>query len=303
MTPSVEIRAYGEGTGKLVLPAATHRLGDLDPAEVMDPLPEAGFLLFRGFAPDLADFTAFVKTYSARIVQDPARSPHCVEIAQKVDAGTAAMGPHLENGNGPFGPDLIWFLCEKAAARGSQTTVCDGYRVWDRMGQRARELFTAQDIVYSRMVEEAKWKAFAHHQMEDPEGLEDITVADIRDLVSDVLTLDDDGSIAYSYRTAAAHPTLFGDRLSWANSIFGPSCDSATPRVTFADGTELPAWLKNELRTLTEEVTEELQWQDGDVALIDNTRVMHGRREIVDTDRTIYKAQSYLGRHLLRRSV
>ncbi|MDQ1019016.1 AMP-binding protein [Streptomyces afghaniensis] len=303
VTPSVDIRPYGEGTGKLVLPAGAGHLSDLDPAQVIELLSEAGFLLLRGFGLGLEDFTSFVKAHSDRITLDPARSFHGGGVAQKVDAGTDAVGLHLENGNSPFGPDLTWFLCEKAARRGSQTTVCDGYRVWDRMGERARELFAAQDIVYSRNVEEAKWKAFVFHQLEGRKGLDEITFDDILALVrgqeSTVISLNDDGSIAYSYRTAAAHPTLFGDRLAWANSIFGPSYNYEAPRITFADGGELPGRLQDELRTLTEQVTEDLQWQDGDVALIDNTRVMHGRREILDTDRTIYNAQSYLNRGLL----
>jgi long-subunit acyl-CoA synthetase (AMP-forming)/alpha-ketoglutarate-dependent taurine dioxygenase len=303
MTPSVDIQSYGAGTGKLVLPATADRLSALDPAQVVELLAEAGFLLFRGFGPDLEDFTSFVKAHSDRITLDPARSFHGGEVAQKVDAGTAAVGLHLENGNSPFGPDLTWFLCEKAARSGSQTTVCDGYRVWDRMGDRARELFAAQDIVYSRNVEEAKWKAFVFHQLEGRKGLDEIVFDDILALVSGqkstVITLNDDGSIAYAYRTAAAHPTLFGTRLSWANSVFGPSYNYETPRITFADGGELPGWLQDELRALTEEVTEDIEWQDGDVALIDNTRVMHGRREILDTDRTIYNAQSYINRDLM----
>lgn len=112
--------------------------------------------------------------------------------------------------------------------------------------------------------------------------------------VSTTLQLGDDGSLHYAFRTGAARATLFGSRLAWANSIFGPSYHYEAPRITFADGTEIPDELLAEFRRLTTELTEEIDWQDGDLALIDNTRVMHGRREILDTDRTVYNAQSYL---------
>ncbi|MEU8686691.1 TauD/TfdA family dioxygenase [Streptomyces sp. NPDC048611] len=303
MTTIADVEPYGDATGRLVLPTGDRSLGTLDPAWVTGLLADAGFLLFRGFRTDLEEFTSFVKAHSSRITLDPARSFHGGEVAQKVDAGTAAVGLHLENGNSPFGPDLTWFLCEKAAASGSQTTVCDGYRVWDAASDTAREVFGVKDIMYTRRVEEAKWKAFVCHQTEGRKKLDDITFADMKDLVggnvSTTLQLDDDGALHYAYRTGAVHRTLFGSRISWANSVFGPSYNYEAPHITFADGTEIPEQLLAEFRRLTEELTEELDWQDGDVALIDNTRVMHGRREILDTDRTIYNAQSYLDPALL----
>ncbi len=302
MTTIADVQPYGAATGRLVLPAGASSLGALEPAWVTTLLADAGFLLFRGFRADLEEFTSFVKAHSSRITLDPARSFHGGEVAQKVDAGTTAVGLHLENGNSPFGPDLTWFLCEKAASRGSQTTVCDGYRVWDAASDTAREVFGTKDIMYSRRVEEAKWKALVCHQTEGRKDIADVTFDDLRGLVggiSTTLQLNDDGSIHYAYRTGAAHPTLFGTRLSWANSVFGPSYNYEAPRITFADGTEIPEELFSEFRKLTAELTEEIDWQDGDVALIDNTRVMHGRREILDTDRTIYNAQSYLDPDLL----
>ncbi|MFJ2579537.1 TauD/TfdA family dioxygenase [Kitasatospora aureofaciens] len=295
---------YGSGDGLLITPGDEHTLAGLDPAQVIGLLAGAGFLLFRGFSPDLPQFSQFVKAHSSRITLDPARSFHGGEVAQKVDAGTAAVGLHLENGNSPFGPDLTWFFCEKAAAQGSQTTVCDGYRVWDAASPEAREQF-GQDIVYSRRVEEDKWKAFVFHHLAGRKEPKDITFDDMRALVagkedSTTITLNPDGSMAYAFRTPAARTTLFGERLSWANSIFGPSYNYEAPRITFAqDGEELPTALLDEMRTLTEKITEDLAWEDGDVALIDNTRVMHGRRAILDTDRTIYNAQSYLAEALL----
>ncbi|MBL1084956.1 TauD/TfdA family dioxygenase [Streptomyces actinomycinicus] len=303
MTSTAEVRPYGAATGKLVLAGASDSLGTLDPAWVTGLLADAGFLLFRGFRTDLEEFSAFVKAHSSRITLDPARSFHGGEVAQKVDAGTAAVGLHLENGNSPFGPDLTWFFCEKAASAGSQTTVCDGYRVWDASSLRARSVFGGSPITYSRRVEEPKWKAFVAHQLEGRKEPADIAFADIEALVGTDphtrLTLEEDGAIRYAYTTGAAHGTLFGARLAWANSIFGPSYNYETPRITLQDGEEIPADLRAELKALTDELTEDIDWQDGDVALIDNTRVMHGRREILDTDRTIYNAQSYIRRELV----
>lgn len=298
-----EIQPFGTGTGKLVLATADcAALSDLEPLDVVRLLAEAGLLVLRGFRPSLEDFSGFVKTHSDRVTLDPARSFHGGDVAQKVDAGTQAVGLHLENGNSPFVPDLTWFLCERAAADGSQTTVCDGYRVWDAASEEDRAAF-AQDITYSRRVEEDKWKQFVLHQSGGAKRLEDITFEDFRALVAGsrdtTLVHLPDGAAHYTYRTPAARTTLFGERLSWANSIFGPSYNYEKPVIAFADGTPLSPGLTDRMKRLTDELTEDIDWQDGDVALIDNTRVMHGRRAITDTRRTIYNAQSYLRRDLL----
>jgi alpha-ketoglutarate-dependent taurine dioxygenase len=97
----------------------------------------------------------------------------------------------------------------------------------------------------------------------------------------------------YSYRVPAAHRTLFGSRVSFANSILGPSNNYETPRISFADDTDIPVPLLEEIATVTEKCTGEVAWNDGEVVIVDNTRVMHGRRAIVDPKRTIYNAQSY----------
>ncbi|WP_327066176.1 AMP-binding protein [Kitasatospora sp. NBC_01302] len=303
-TTRPDVRPYGTGTGKLVQPAPGRTtLADLDPRQTIDLLAESGFLVLRGFDPSIEDFSLFVKQHSDRVTLDPARSFHGGDVAQKVDAGTDELGLHIENGNSPFIPDLTWFLCEKAAASGSQTTVCDGYRVWDAATEADRAAF-AQDIVYARRVEEAKWRQFVVHQLGGVKTVEEVTFADFQQLAAvggegTTVTELPDGAVHYAFRTPAARPTLFGARLSWANSIFGPSFNYEKPTITFADGSELPAGLVERLKELTDELTEELDWQDGDVVLVDNTRVMHGRRAITDPARTIYNAQSYLRRELL----
>jgi len=44
----------------------------------------------------------------------------------------------------------------------------------------------------------------------------------------------------------------------------------------------------------TEICTDEISWQDGDVAVIDNSRFMHGRRKIEDSQRRLHAALSYI---------
>ena len=59
-----------------------------------------------------------------------------------------------------------------------------------------------------------------------------------------------------------------------------------------AHGLTLDVWAYqtqlDEVRALAETCTHEINWQDGDIAVLDNTRVMHGRRAIADVNRNLF---------------
>ncbi len=270
----------------------------LEKEEVLALLAKAGFIVFRGFSADLSSFSRFVQRLSVRVTLDPARQFHGGKVAQKVDAGYDAIGLHCENGNNPFQPHLCWFFCEKAATEGSQTTVCDGNLVWDALSASTRERFLAQPIQYSRHVEAAKWKFFVFHSLQGRKPLEQIEYSDLAAIYEGhqgaSAELKPDGAIHYTYQVPAAHPTQFSDRIAFANSMLGPSYNYEKPKITFADDSPIPEPILKEIAEVSERLTENIEWQNGEVVLIDNTRVMHGRRAIKDPQRTIYNALSFL---------
>jgi hypothetical protein len=68
---------------------------------------------------------------------------------------------------------------------------------------------------------------------------------------------------------------------AFANTILGPSYNYQKPKFSFADGSMISEELIAELAGLCEQHTQEIEWKNGDVAIIDNKRFMHGRREIL----------------------
>ena len=290
----------GAGDGVLVTPQAGRAgVSALLEADLDTMLASAGHLVLRGFELSVEDFNALVGHYSSRTTLDPARSFHG-DVAQKVDSGHDPIGLHIENGATPFAPELLWFHCVKAAASGSQTTVCDGFRVWDALSDQAREVFSAQPISYARSVPARLWQRLAAVMAGDGRAPEDCTVDDLYALAnpgSDVeFKQDADGTLHYCYRVFAAHPTKWSRRTAWANSLLGPSYNYEAPVIQFADGTAIPESVVAEYVEVTAALTEDIAWEDGDTVLIDNSRVMHGRRAITDPDRTILNAQSYARR-------
>ncbi|MCZ7416881.1 MULTISPECIES: TauD/TfdA family dioxygenase [unclassified Streptomyces] len=301
MRQRFEIGQHGGGDGALVTAAENRPLDAVERDWLLEQLAASGYLVLRGFDPSIEQFSSLVRSVCTRTTLDPAREFSEGRTVQKVDLGTDAVGLHVEHGTNPLTPDLTWFLCERAARVGSQTTVCDGYRVWEHLSEETRRLFLAQDVVYARNIGEETWRPLTASLLAGAKPDDEITVDDLVGLAAlfgeDQLAVraNDDGSIHYVYRVAAAHPTLFGERLAFANSILGPSYHYEKPRIAFADGEEIPKEVIEEIERVTAELTEDLDWQDGDVAIVDNTRVMHGRRAIEDADRrNIYVALGYV---------
>ena len=57
--------------------------------------------------------------------------------------------------------------------------------------------------------------------------------------------------------------------------------------ITFGDGTPLNAEDAHFVADLAEEITFDVPWKDGDVALVDNYVAMHGRRTFVGTRKVL----------------
>lgn len=299
MVQGLQIHQHGTGQGRLVSPDDKMKLDALDRTWLLNLLADAGYLVFRGFDSSIDQFSALVRSVCSRTMLDPAREFSEGKTVQKVDLGTDSVGLHIEHGTNPLAPHLTWFLCETAARAGSETTVCDGYRVWEALAPATQDRFSA-DIVYSRNIEEKTWRALVSYVLNGAKPDDEITVDDLVNLANlygdafDVHS-NDDGSIYYVYRVPAAHPTLFGPRLAFANSILGPSYHYQKPKINFADGGEFDAELIAEIEEVSAKLTENIDWQDGDVAVVDNTRVMHGRRAILDAERRkIFVALGYV---------
>ena len=101
--------------------------------------------------------------------------------------------------------------------------------------------------------------------------------------------LHDDGSLTYRLVLDPVRGSVFGGaRRGFANAVLGPSHNYQPPRYTLADGAPVTPDEIEEIREIAETVTHEINWQDGDIAILDNTRVMHGRRAIADTNRNLF---------------
>lgn len=249
-----------------------------------------GWTLLRGFQMDMPIFSELTSKLCKTITFDPARE-NTNKNTQKVDAGFGPIGLHIENGNTPVCPDIVTFYSAKAAFEGSQTTVCDGRRVFEAFSDVQKERWL-QRMTVKRTLPEALWKRYLaneHPAISEPEEVTHEHILQFKAAIPDQdFTLNADGSLEYRIKLSPVRMSSVSGGRAFANAILGPSHNYEPPIYTLDDHTTVSSDEIADLRDIAETCTIEINWQDGDVAVIDNTRVMHGRRAIKDQDRQLF---------------
>jgi hypothetical protein len=253
-------------------------------------LEQDGWTILRGFDVDLVAFSALIAQMCRTITFDPARE-HAEANTQKVDAGLGPIGLHIENGNTPVCPDIVAFYSARAAFEGSQTTICDGLELVARFDSDRRRRWS-QPVSVRRRLPEALWKRYLANEHPAISRPEEVTEAHLLQFQAAIpnqsFALNPDGSLDYELRIAPIRSSALSGGEGFANAILGPSHNYEAPTYTFADGDVVPREEIEAIRAIAETCTHEINWQDGDVAVLDNTRTMHGRRAIRDNCRRLF---------------
>lgn len=253
--------------------------------QLWDSINAHGYCLLRNYSTNLGSFSQLVRTMCRTVTLDPARA-NSENAIQKVDAGTAALGLHIENGNTPNAPQLVFFYCKQAPESGSQTTLCDGIKLLAELSGEMRNLFN-QKLYVSRTISEKHWKTYlvSEHPLLSSEN--QVTHGHLTEMLASRPnidgTLNEDNSLSYVLTiNPILRSNLIGQK-AFANALLGPSFSYEAPIYKFEDGTPVNHELKETIANLAEKHTLEIPWMNGDIAIIDNHRVMHGRREITDS--------------------
>ena len=265
---------------------------ELNPADIHDTqtkirqqLATRGWALHRANNTNLASFSEFLQQFTQQLTFDPARE-FIDGVSQKVDAGTDAVGLHIENGNTPFPPKFVAFFSAKSASEGAQTTLCDGVDLFNAMPATMKKQWQRQ-ITVSRRLPSTLWRQYVVDQHPQINNIEQVNERHLHDLIqvnpNQRGFIDDSDSLHYELDICpclVVHDPQGDIRLAFANAILGPSFNYEKPTYSFENGEKVSELLIQETRELAEQFTLEHHWQNGDIILIDNHRVMHGRREI-----------------------
>ncbi|MFN6470968.1 MAG: TauD/TfdA family dioxygenase [Nostoc sp. SerVER01] len=275
---------------KLLNTGSYKSIVELEFKTILEIFNVCGILLFRGFDVNYQTMKAFAEKFSSRFVLDkdrPIVDPNNRYITL-VDPGMHYVSPHCENANSPFRPDLVWFCCSVPAVQGGETLFWDGVRVWEEMSEELKNLFISRKIRFLQKFPAVDWKRFLGAGS---------TIGDVKKTLEGIeglsYQINEDHSVSIEYICSAVVKTKYGNKNAFANSLIS---EYKNPKavVTFEDGSPIPLVIINQIQEVMNRLTEVINWESGDLVMIDNSRFLHGRRSFTDTRRRIFSLLSYL---------
>lgn len=300
--PRISVRPLSRSFGRLVEAAEDRRLDGLDRGEVVALFREHGALLFRGFGATREEFLAFTGSlsrdfsrYQGGFFRD--RQPVGGNDTLLTVTGSQegfAIPLHGEMYYTARQPQLLWFYCERPADQGGETTLCDGEEIFSLLSPRARDLFTGSRVRYERHLPDGLWQqAFQTADLAEVERYcrEHDTL-----MAHDPAT----GSVSTAHLAWAVIPGRSGRRDTFINnvvslylgelslkrgtaaetirSLSSTASGSSFPIVVrMEDGAPVPGAVIKEILALNQRSAVALPWSAGDVVMVDNTRILHGR--------------------------
>jgi alpha-ketoglutarate-dependent taurine dioxygenase len=244
-----------------------HIVRTLSDDAVWELYRDRGAVLFRGFQGGLQEHVIdFASRFLSACVSngsDERRDLLAAGQVQSVNRGDAMIPPHAEMAYGPLRPDVLFFYCVKRSDPPmSATLACDGHEVWERLPCDLRRLFSEKKLRYR-----------FRRSMMLGEQCRDHMARIGTDPRVRLFRIHDDGSADLDFVVSAAEPSRHGGAPAFANSAI---VEKQT--VSFEDGTPLDETTRRALFTLTSRLSYQIVWQTGDLLMLDNSRVMHGRR-------------------------
>ena len=255
------------------------------PAEIISLFKEYGVLLFRGFPADTERFREFSNLFSTDFLDYAGgafnrRVINNDQTILSVNDFQTEIRLHGEMYYQQNIPLMLWFFCANPALTDGETTVCDGRQFFAELSNSTKELFSQKQLKFSFSMNQEEWQK--KYKIENINQLEEICKNNYTSL-----KIYADKSILIEYICPLVIPSRCGKYQVFINSLL-PAMQLNPDILKFDDDSEIPAELMEELNEIAERITTNIEWQKGDIIMIDNTRIMHGRRAFTDKKREIY---------------
>ena len=253
---------------------------ELDRAELIALYKRHGALLLRGFDLDAGRFRRFARGFCPTSVmnESPGRRP--IEADQNVytvDGGTGAFALHPELSREPWKPDVAFFGCLSAPSSGGATVICDGVELVRALPEPLRAALLPRRLLYIKPT----WPSLLEYwlgtanpteaQMAAPPSWCPYTFHIVH------------GDLVRVFTRPALHRPMFADAPAFGNFLLFARFNNNRPdHPVLDDGRPVPeAWLQA-IKAVGDRLMVPVEWRNGDVLMLDNTRFLHGRTAITD---------------------
>ncbi|KAK2654633.1 hypothetical protein Ddye_014489 [Dipteronia dyeriana] len=268
-------------------------------------LHKTGAVIFRGFDVKTAkDFNGVVEAFGYEELPYVGGAAPRTNVVGRVF--TANESPpdqkipfHHEMAQVPEFPSKLFFYCEVEPGSGGETPIVLSHVVYERMKERYPdfvEKLEEHGLIYTRVLGEDDdpsspigrgWKStFLTND-------KSVTEERAATLGMKLEWMEDGGVKSIMGPIPAIKYDKSRQRKIWFNSMVAAytgwkdARNDPVKAVTFGDGEPLPADIIYDCLRILEEECVAIPWQKGDVLLIDNWAVLHGRRPTNSTRRVL----------------
>lgn len=209
----------------------------------------------------------------------------------------ATIRLHHELAQTPAHPRHLFFFCERAAAEGGATALCRSDDLHDRVAARhpdwLRDLAEHGLVYHHVMPAEDDPTSSMGRSWRSTLGVDDRAEAEVR--LAELGYAHEwrsDGSLAATTPPLPAVQTLPDGRRAFFNQLVATRAwrdarNDPETALRLGDGRPVPLALRDAIAELTESLAVDVPWRRGDLALLDNHRVQHGRRPFAGTRRVL----------------
>jgi alpha-ketoglutarate-dependent taurine dioxygenase len=268
--------------------------------EIERQLLAHGAILFRGFAASGIDLlTAFISATSGELLEYTDRSSPRSEIGRNIYTSTdhpadQAIFLHNENSYSSTWPLRIFFFCVTPAQQGGATPLADCRRIYQSIDPSIRATFAAKQVIYVRNFGDGlglSWQTTFQ-----------TTDRDEVDAFCQRAGIKTEWKVGNRLRTiqlrraVARHPR--SGEMVWFNQVplFHISMLDPLLRTTlltefeqedlplnvyYGDGSPIEPEVVEHLCAVYQQETTTFAWQQGDLLMVDNMLVAHGREPFV----------------------
>jgi hypothetical protein len=275
-------------------------------ADLLAQARRHGEILFRAFPLAAADdFDRFVAAFGLPNFPYDESLSNAVRINRTPRVFTANEAPatvtiflHHEMAQTPIYPGRLFFFCEQPADAGGATPICRSDVLWERIVRRLPD-FTRdcleKGLRYTNvMPPESDATSGMGRSWQSTLRAESRAQAEVRlENLGYTWQWLADGSLRATTPVLPAVLDLGAGRLSFFNQLIAAyhgwkdRRNDPSKAITFGDGSPLNAQAVAQVAALADELTFDIPWQRGDVALLDNFVTMHGRRTFSGTRRVL----------------
>jgi alpha-ketoglutarate-dependent taurine dioxygenase len=265
-----------------------------------------GAVLFRGFPLSTdQDLDRFIRAFDYPNFPYADSLSNAVRVNRTERVFTANEAPpdvticlHHEMAQTPVYPSRLFFFCEQPAEQGGATPLCRSDVLFERLKEEFPEFVAdceTKGLLYTNIMPaendptsgmgrswqstfRAETRAAAEQRLQNLgyswEWLPDGCLRSTTPVLQAVMEVEPGRKTFFNQLIAAFH--------GWKDSRNDP-----TKAVTFGDGSLLNPATMDTVAKIAEELTFDVPWQKGDVALVDNRVAMHGRRTFTGTRKVL----------------